>query len=263
MKDLRGMKALITGAAGGIGAEYARQLLEQGCMLVLTDIDGVRLKNVVERLLDAAPPSAGDIVGLIEADISRPEGCSGLFEESRELSGEVDILINNAGIITYGDFHEVPRDRWETLMQLNLLAPMRLTHLFVPGMVARGRGHVVFMSSVAGFIPTSQGTPYSCSKFGLRGFGMALWGEVRARGVDVTCVYPWWVMTDLLKSPEFGSAQVGRLPLPGLLTDRPERVVREIVRSMRKGRLHCYPGIYAKGAWLVSKIVPLISRQAH
>jgi short-subunit dehydrogenase len=257
------MRVLITGAAGGIGREYARQLLGEGCRLILTDIDGVRLKAVAEQALDAAPAATGDIAGLIEADIGRPEGCTGLQEKCLELTGEVDMLINNAGIITYGDFHEVPRDRWETLMQVNLLAPMRLTHLFLPGMLSRGRGHIVFMSSVAGFIPTSQGTPYSCSKFGLRGFGMGLWGEVRARGVDVTCVYPWWVMTDLLKSPEFGTKQVGRLPLPGLLTDRPERVVREVVRAIQKGRLHCYPGIYAKGAWLVSRIVPLVSRQAH
>jgi short-subunit dehydrogenase len=257
------MRVLITGAAGGIGREYARQLLNQGCRLILTDIDGVRLKAVAEQALDAAPAAAGVIAGLIEADISRPEGCTGLHEKCLELTGDVDMLINNAGIITYGDFHEVPRDRWETLMQVNLLAPMRLTYLFVPGMVSRGRGHIVFMSSVAGFIPTTQGTPYSCSKFGLRGFGMALSGELKSKGIQVTNVYPWWVGTDLLKSQEFGTAEIGRLPLPGLLVDRAERVVREVIWGIRKDKLHVYPGAYAKGSWLISKVSPLISRQAH
>jgi short-subunit dehydrogenase len=263
MKDLHGRTVLLTGAAGGMGRQFATQLMELGCRVILTDYGAAKLRHTAREILEGDRAFPGSIAGLIEADLAGPQGCTEIFEKAGELAGDVDILINNAGTITYGDFHEVPPERWEGLMQVNLLAPMRLTHLFLPGMLSRGRGHLVFMSSVAGFIPTSQGTPYSCSKFGLRGFGMGLWGEVRTRGIDVTCVYPWWVMTDLLKSPEFGTAQVGRLPLPGLLADRPERVVREIVTAMRKGRLHCYPGIFAKGAWMVSRIVPLISRQAH
>lgn len=263
MKDLTGMKVILTGAAGGIGREYAKQLLEAGCDLILTDLEGDRLMSMAHEILDAPTSSAGKILGLIEVDISHPQGCHDLFIKSRELSGDTDMLINNAGMITYGDFHELPQDKWENLMQLNLLAPMRLTFSFLPDMIRRGRGHLVFMSSVAGFVATSQGTPYSCSKFGLRGFGMALSGELKQKGVNVTNVYPWWVKTDLLKSPEYGTAKLDRLPLQGLLLDSPEKVVREIIRGIRKNSLHVYPGVYSKGAWLASKVFPLISRQAH
>lgn len=263
MKDLSGMRVLITGAAGGIGREYARQFLEQGCHLVLTDIDGDRLSVVAKEIFGSSHPSSGSILGLIEVDIAYEQGCADLFEKCKELGCEADILINNAGIITYGDFHEVPSHRWETLMQVNVLAPMRLTSHFLPGMISRGMGHLVFMSSVAGFIATSQGTPYSCSKFALRGFGMGLSGELKGTGVQVTNVYPWWVKTDLLRSPAYGNARIDRLPLPGLIINRPGQIVREIIRGIRRNRLHVYPGFYAKGAWLASRACPLVSRQAN
>ncbi len=263
MKDLNGMTVLLTGAAGGIGKEYTRQLLELGCNLILTDFESDRLSAMAQEVLEGSRSSPGRILGLIEVDIANPQGCYDLYEKSSELAPEVDILINNAGIITYGDFSDVPQEKWEALMQVNLLAPMRLTYNFLPDMIKRGRGHLVFMSSVAGFVATSQGTPYSCSKFGLRGFGMALFGELKKNGVNVTNVYPWWVKTDLLKSPEYGTTKIDKLPLPGLLVDNPGKVVREIIRGIRRDKLHVYPGVYSKGAWFVSKIIPLVSRQAH
>jgi uncharacterized protein len=263
MKDLNGMTVLLTGAAGGIGKEYTRQLLELGCNLILTDLEGDRLATMAQETLECSQSSPGRILGLIEVDISHPQGCYDLHEKSKELASEVDILINNAGIITYGDFSDVPQEKWEILMQVNLLAPMRLTYNFLPDMIKRGRGHLVFMSSVAGFVATSQGTPYSSSKFGLRGFGMALSGELKDKGVNVTSVYPWWVKTDLLKAPEYGTTKIDKLPFPGLLVDRPEKVVREIIRGIRRDELHVYPGAYSKGAWFVSRIIPLVSRQAH
>jgi uncharacterized protein len=263
MKDLDGLNILITGAAGGIGREYTRQLLKFGCNLILTDLDADRLAAMARETLECTGACRGNILGLVEVDISNPQGCRGLYERCRELAGEVDMLINNAGIITYGDFQDVPQGQWETLMQVNLLAPMRLTFHFLPDMIKRGKGHLVFMSSVAGFVATSQGTPYSCSKFGLRGFGMGLSGELKDKGVDVTNIYPWWVKTDLLKSPEYGQTRIDKLPLPEFLVNKPERVVREIINGIRKGKLHVYPGIYAKLAYQASRWSPIVSRQAH
>jgi uncharacterized protein len=263
MKDLEGLNILITGAAGRIGREYVRQLLNLGCNLILTDLDGDRLAAMAREIIENSGPYCGGILGHIEVDISNPQGCRGLYERSRQLSGGVDMLINNAEIITYGDFQDVPQGQWENLMQVNLLAPMRLTFHFLPDMIRKGKGHLVFMSSVSGFVATSQGTPYSCSKFGLRGFGMGFSGELKDKGVDVTNIYPWWVKTDLLKSPEDGKTRIDRIPLPGVLLDKPERVVREIIRGIRKGMIHVYPGIYAKLAYQASRWTPMVSCQAH
>ena len=122
-------------------------------------------------------------------DIASPQGCYDLYEKSSELAPEVDILINNAGIITYGDFPDVPQEKWEALMQVNLLAPMRLTYNFLPDMIKRGRGHLVFMSSVAGFVATSQGTPvFLLQVRAARVRHGALWGAEEEWGERDECI---------------------------------------------------------------------------
>jgi uncharacterized protein len=257
MKSLAGKKILITGAAGGLGQEYARQLLGLGAELILTDIDGDKLKDVAHDLQG----TPGKIIGTFSADISTLQGCREVFDQCTVISPHLDMLINNAGIITYGDFHEVPLEQWSSLIGLNLMGPMYLTYFFLPGMVARGEGHIVLMSSVAGFVATSQGTPYSCSKFGLRGFGMALSGELKDKGVDVTNIYPFWVKTELLKAPEHGTAKISKLP--SFFADNPAKVVQEAIEGIRKRKLHVYPGIYAKLVYSASRWTPIVSKQAH
>lgn len=261
MKDLSGKKILITGAAGGLGQEFARQLLGLGAMLVLADSQEEKLENVARELDTVFRNGHGRVLGFIVSDLSQVGGCIALYDGCMSLSGTPDMLINNAGLINYGYFHEIPEERWKTLMGVNLLAPMDLTYRFLPGMVERGDGHIVFLSSVAGFSATALGTPYSCSKFAIRGFGMSLSGELKQKGVKVTNIYPWWVKTELLKSPEYGSAKL--MPLPGFLMNDPKKVVAESIEGIRKEKLHVYPGIFAKGADFFSRFVHIVAAQAR
>ncbi|MFW6237131.1 MAG: SDR family NAD(P)-dependent oxidoreductase, partial [Desulfosudaceae bacterium] len=120
---------------------------------------------------------------------------------------------------------------------------------------------IVFMCSVAGFAATSLGTPYSASKFGLRGFAMALSGELKNKGVYVTIVYPSWVSTKLLASPDFGSAEVK--PLPRIFAENPEKVIRASITGIRKNKHHVCPGLLAKLVWQGAKIRPIVSQQSH
>ncbi len=261
MKDLVGKTILITGAAGGLGQEFARQLLRLGAMVVLADSQEERLENAARELDTAFRNGHGRVLGFIVSDISEVSGCVALYNGCMSLCGTPDMLINNAGLINYGYFHELPEERWKTLMGVNLLAPMDLTYRFLPGMVERGNGHIVFLSSVAGFSATAFGVPYSCSKFGIRGFGMALSGELKGKGVLVTNIYPWWVKTELLKSPGYGNAKLR--PLPRFLMNDPRKVVAESIQGIRKGKLHVYPGIFAKGADFFSRFVHIVSAQAR
>jgi uncharacterized protein len=257
MKSLTGKRILSTGAAGGMGQEYARQLLGLGAELILTDIDGEKLWNIAHDLQG----TAGRVIGVFNSDIATIKGCREVFDQCREISPHLDMLVNNAGVITYGDFHEVPLEQWSALIGINLMAPMYLTYFFLPDMVARGEGHIVFMSSVAGFVATSQGTPYSCSKFGLRGFGMALSGELKGKGVDVTNIYPFWVKTNLLNAPEHGAAKINKLP--SFFAGNSAKVIHEAIEGIRKRKLHVYPGIYAKLVYSASRWTPIVSKQAH
>jgi len=169
------------------------------------------------------------------------------------------VLVNNAGVLTYGYFHETPAEAWIRVLQVNLMASMQLSALFLPAMIARGRGQLVFMSSVAGFIPTSFETVYSVSKFGVRGFAMALAGEVRVMGVDVTIVYPFWADTNILKSPSFGSRRAKRPPQ--LVVLRPEKIVDAALSGIVKRRLHVYPDTFSRVSWHLNRLYPIVGRQ--
>ena len=262
MKSLDGKNILITGAAGGLGSEYTRQFLKLGAHLILTDIDEDIIKKTAENISKECANAPGEIAGAFGGDISTVEGCEAVHERCIEISKDIDILLNNAGIINYGCFHEIPPDKCELLMNVNLLAPMRLTHLFLPRMVERKSGHIVFMCSVAGYIATSFGTSYTTSKFGIRGFGMGLYGELKKLGVAVTNIYPSWVKTQILKSAEYGdSSGVGKLP--DILTEKPEKVIRQAIKGIRKERLHVYPSHFSRTVWYGTRFWPIISKQAR
>lgn len=209
MSELTGKIILLTGACGGFGREYTRRFLAEGARLILTDINEEHLKVFVYETTRMHP--GGKVLAMIGSDLSSIEGCNELFRKCQEITPHIDILVNNAGILTYGYFHETPVEAWSRLIHVNLIALMHLTSLFLPVMIARGKGQVVLMSSTAGFIPTSFETAYSVSKCAVRGFGMALADEVKSLGIDVTIIYPLWSGTAILQSPSYGSKRAKKL----------------------------------------------------
>lgn len=254
MSYLRDKRILLTGAAGGFGMVFIRRLLEKGAALVVSDLDE-NLKAIESR----KPGGMSGIVGFIGADLATSEGCRHLYEKCRETVGAIDMVIHNAGILVYGSYQDVPIERVYRLMQVNTLSPMHLSGLFLPEMIARGSGHMVFVSSVAGFVPTAFESAYSASKFALRGFGMALSGELAGTGVSVTNIYPFWADTQILNSDSFGRKQAKRVP--SFLVDSPEKVVSEAIRGIEKRKRHVYPGFFAKAVWQLTRLRPIVGRQ--
>lgn len=254
MKDLRGQTVLITGAGGGFGQELTRLLLEAGSLLILADVRAAPLKVTVEALITRLDhPPAGRLLGLLEADLATPAGAEALYQQCQAITPQLDILVNNAGIGISGSFEAVPRERWERLMQINLLAPMRLTSLFLPDMVARRSGHIVNISSVAGLVGARGLTAYCASKFGMRGFSEALYADVHRHGVDVTAIYPFFARTAILQSERFGSDNPN---LPNWLIYDPAQVMADLVEGIRRRQLHVYPGVIPRAIDLLRRIAP-------
>jgi short-subunit dehydrogenase len=253
MKYFRDKKILITGAAGGFGAEFVRQLVPLGARLVLTDLreDGL---NRVAREQGAGGP--GEVIGVITADISGSAGCRDLYVSCKKLCGDIDILINNAGIITFGNFHEHPEEAIRTIIDVNLVAPMLLAKYFLADMTARRSGHVVFVSSLASVIPTAYEAVYSATKCGLRGFGMALNSEVGRLGVAVTNIYPNWANTNMLNAKRYGSLTVKRVP--SAMIDDPVTVVSSSLRGIARRKLHVFPGFRAKLFAQAARVWPFV-----
>jgi short-subunit dehydrogenase len=212
-----------------------RQFLRAGSHLILSDLRTDNLPCAAMEVIGAR----GRIVGHIAAELSDPDAAEAVFGQATALTPAVDVLVMNAGVAISGLFTDVPRSEWERLMAVNLLAPMRLTHAFLPGMLERRRGHLVYISSVAGLIGVGQLAAYSTSKFGLRGFAEAIAAEVRPRGVAVTALYPYFARTPILESPHYGNS---RPSLDASRLSEPEDVIAALLACIRKNTLHVYPG---------------------
>lgn len=215
MRDLTGAVALLTGASSGIGPIIARRLHREGVRLVLS----ARRRPELEAL-------ARELVGsrVVTADLSR----RGEPERLADEVGPVDILIANAGVPASGSLLDLDVTHADRALDVNLRAPIVLTRRLLPGMVQRGRGHVVLMASMAGQVPMPKMTIYAATKFGLRGFGHALRAELRGTGVGVSLVSPIFVR-------EAGMwAETGRRAPLGEV--RPEQVAAAVVRAIRHDR---------------------------
>lgn len=255
MQSLDGKIVLITGAGGGFGQELARQFVAAGSHVILADVRAGMLRQAVAALADDAQRGRlhGKIIGFVEADLASAAGAATLHRQCMRIVPHLDVLVNNAGLAVIGMISDVPQDMWEQLMQVNLLAPMRLTALFLPAMIARRSGHVVNISSVAGLIGVPHLSAYSAAKFGLRGFSEALAAEVARYGIGVTAVYPFYARTPILQSPQFGGAPSG---LPDWLLYEPAFVAAEVIRGVREQRLHVYPGAIPKAFDLLRRYAP-------
>ena len=249
---------LVTGAGGGFGRHMVRQFRAAGAKLIVTDVSEDALRGGVEDAGSA-------LVASLVTDLSVEAGCDALVAHCTSQGVGPDILVNNAGIAFAGRLDHVPGGQLETLMQLNLLAPMRLCHAFVPQMIERGSGHIVNVSSIAGWVGSRGLSSYCASKYGLRGFGEALARDLEDTGVHVTNVYPCFSRTAILESPQYGYEQ--HRGVPEYLVSDPADVVTRVLHGVRRNRLHVFPDRHARlihylvrfAPWLA----PVLDRRLH
>ncbi len=257
MKSLHNKTVLVTGAAGGFGQAFTTQLIQLGAHVLITDRDA----KVLEQLMTESHPGPGKIIGAFAADLSTREGCLSCFEKAIAIAPEIDYLINNAGLITYGYFDETPLEKIDLLMQVNVLAPLYLSHAFINQYKTRGSGHIVTISSVSGFVGTAQSLAYGASKFAMRGFGMSLQKEVKRYNMQVSNVYPFYSKTGLLNEAPVGNSTVSSLP--GFLYDSPDTIVKATIKGMRKNKLHIYPGIISPLIYFASRFWPIVGKMSN
>ena len=218
MRDLRGRTALVTGASRGVGAAIARALAAEGMDLVLA----ARTRGDLEAVAAGIRGS----VRVVAADLADPAAL-------RELAAvtPLDVLVNNAGTIEVGEFADLAPEAIEAALRIDLVAPMLLTRLALPAMLAQGRGHIVNMSSLAGRVGLPGIETYCAAKAGLANFTAALRAAYRARGVSASAILPGYV---------HGAGMYQRVqerthvPTPlAQGSSSPEAVARAVVRAMR------------------------------
>jgi len=183
-ETLRGKRVLITGASRGIGVHIAERVTREGAELVLVARDADKLARVAERCR-----ALGGKVEVVAADVSKAEDRARLVDAA----GELDVLINNAGVENTRRLADQTEAEVRAQIEINLVAPIELTRALLPGMIARGRGAVVNVSSMAGKGPTPFNSVYAATKYGLNGFSASLGVELHGTGVHVGVVCPGFV----------------------------------------------------------------------
>ena len=239
MSKLSGAVVLLTGASGGFGKEFIRQLLGEGSRLILTDINEEQLLSVSKEIQKTV--STGEIIRCIQGDLSTDAGCYELYEQLKTLDVSIDILINNAGIGLYGRLDEVPVDQWQKLMQINLLSPMLLSSLIIPQMIDRREGHIVNISSLAGWVTPEGLTHYCTSKFGMRGLSEGLSVELKPHNIKVTGVYPFFSRTPILNSLAYGSLAKDYQGFPLSSANNPADVIKRVVKGIKQNKRSIFP----------------------
>ena len=175
---------LITGASGGLGAEFAQLCAAEGRNLILVARRGDRLKALAKKL-------GRDItVHIIVQDLAEHGAAQKVYSRVRRLRATVDQLINNAGVGDYGEFSRTVIARQQQIIDLNITALTQLTHLFLPDMIKRKHGRILNIGSTASFVPVPRFSVYAASKSYVLSFSEALSIELKGSGVTVTCLCP-------------------------------------------------------------------------
>jgi short-subunit dehydrogenase len=207
---------LLTGATGGIGHAIARAFAAHGARLTLTG-----------RRAEVLEPLAAEVGGVaIACDLSDRSEVARLISEA----GEVDVLVANAALPASGELTELSQEQIDRMLEINLRAPIALARALAPAMAKRRRGHLVFISSLSGKAASPSSSVYSATKFGLRGFALALREDLRPHAVGVSTVLPGFIR-------EAGMFADAHVALPrGVGTRSPEQVATAVLRAVERNR---------------------------
>lgn len=226
MSPLAGRSVLVTGAASGIGRLMALKLAGRGARVVAWDRDAAGLQR-----LQAEVDASGGLLDTQVCDLAVGGAIEAAAAELERQGHAVDVLINNAGIVAGKDLLDCSDDEIVRTFEVNTLAPIRLTRALLPGMQARGRGHIVNIASAAGLAGVPRLAAYSASKFALVGFDEALRLELRRQHSPVltTIVCPYFIDTGMFRGA--GTRFARLLPILD-----PDEVAERTVRAIETGR---------------------------
>ncbi|MBD3253731.1 MAG: SDR family NAD(P)-dependent oxidoreductase [Candidatus Lokiarchaeota archaeon] len=197
-KYYRNKTAVITGAASGIGKEFAIQLTNLKVNLILSDINLAGLKNIESEL-----DSFDTKIIFVQCDVTKKEDVENLAAITLKEMNQVDFVFSNAGVYGIGPLEEFTHQQWEHMINVNIWGMIYVVSAFLPIMLEQEGGHVIVTSSIAGSMGSGMVTPYSTTKFANSGFCEALYGEYKQKGLNVSVICPFPIHTHLIKGAGF------------------------------------------------------------
>lgn len=260
VRDLRGKNVFLTGAASGIGRATAIAAARQGASLFLTDLDQARLVDVAAEIT----ASGGDVAYAAPVDVSDHEAVRAMATEITAQHGAMDVVMNIAGIASWGTISAMPHSTWQRVVDVNLMGPIAVLEYLVPPMIEAGRGgQVVNVSSAAGIIGMPWHAAYSASKFGLRGVSEVLRFDLARHRIGVSLVCPGGVDTGLTETVQIAGVDNASPQFRKLQAHfrrravTPEQAAAAILRAVRRNRYWVYTSPDIRIAHLAQRYFPL------
>jgi len=264
MSTPRKLTALITGASSGIGAALARRFARGGFNVVLV----ARSADKLEALAKALAAEHGVKAWAVAADLARPDAAAGLASAMKRARRPIDLLVNNAGVLAHGSFVELPAQRHQQLIDLNVSGLTAMLAAFVPPMVARGQGRVLNVASIAAFQPVPSLASYAATKAYVLSLTESLSEELKGTGVSITALCPGITATGMLEQARAEHAELARLP--GFVIGSAEAVADEGFEACMQGEVIRVPGVLnlatvlagrATPKWLLRRVSGALTRQ--
>ena len=226
MNILEGKIALITGASRGIGSYIARALSREGALVIGIARNKEKLINLQKHIIEE-----GGKIRIIPFDLKETHKLKDLVQNlKKDNMNRIDILVNNAGIEKYKDFADNNYESIQSIIKVNLLAPIELARLILPGMLKRCQGNIINIASLAGRKGIAYNSIYSASKAGIIKWGDGLRQELYGTGVSVSTIMPGYI-------DKAGMFFDGGLPAPKLLgTSPPQKVVDAVIKAIKTGK---------------------------
>lgn len=257
MKTFRDRHCFITGAASGIGRATALALAEQGAWLSLTDIQQAPLA----ALCGEVHQRGGRVLASRALDIADYAAVRAFADDILREHGSPDVLMNIAGISTWGTLEHLAIEHWRQLVDINLMGPVHVLQSFVPAMIAAGRGgHIVNVSSAAGLFPLPWHAAYSATKFGLRGISEVLRMDLAHHGIGVSLVCPGAVDTGLVQTVNIVGVDRNDPDVAALVSRfqrhavTPEKAASAILKGVRRKRFMVFTSLDIRiGYWFQRK----------
>jgi short-subunit dehydrogenase len=255
MHDFSGKTIWITGASSGIGAALARALAARGARLILSARSADRLDAV--RRQCRAPE---DHLCLV-MDLADQAAIEAAWSSLQQVPREVDILVNNAGMTQRARVAETSMEVYRLLLEVNFTAAVDLTKKVLPGMLARGSGQIVAVSSLMGKFASAQRSGYAAAKHALQGFMDALRAEVHDAGIRVLVASPGFVNTDVSRNALRGDGSLhGKMDPAQAAAISAEQCAEQIVAAMAKDRAEVFPGGKERVGLLLQRFSPALLR---
>lgn len=260
--EIRNKVAVVTGAAHGIGRETARQLLEAGARVCICDFNREALERTAEELR-----AHGEVLVAMHADVSNLADMQRFAAAVHEHTTAVDILINNAGVGLAGSFQETTLEDWDWIIGINLKGVVQGLHVFLPPMLERGgQGHIVNLSSMAGYWVGPGLTAYLSTKFGVFGLSEALREDLHGTPIRVSTICPGVIHTNIIATSRIRNSDVPeemRAKVDEAYRKRnygPERVAAAILKAIRKGRYIVPVSPEAWAMYYLTRFSPRLAR---